>query len=205
MSDLNLWCHLGLYSRSLVLTKLFVFSPEAPRPTAANADQGASPEKAESLLGRSSTSSAAYWTHWTQSFGEGTRELDHVAHLAAASRPARLYAGPKHYFFGQLLGHRPRALAAPHQLWPPYIWLPVHAMRHMRTLPNSATGPPCADGHCQLGRARTLHTGSTCLSLCSAVAWKLTHADLATYLATIIMVLFDPARLPLLPDALADW
>ena len=31
------------------------------------------------------------------------------------------------------------------------------------------------------------------------------HADLATYLATVLVGLFDPARLELLPDALADY
>ena len=44
--DLSPWSFtLALYSRSLVLTKLIVFSPEAPRPTAANADQGACDKK----------------------------------------------------------------------------------------------------------------------------------------------------------------
>ena len=36
---------LALYSMSVVLTKLMSFSPEAPRPTAADADQGASVKK----------------------------------------------------------------------------------------------------------------------------------------------------------------
>ena len=31
------------------------------------------------------------------------------------------------------------------------------------------------------------------------------HADLATYLATVLVGLFDPARLALLPEALADY
>ena len=31
------------------------------------------------------------------------------------------------------------------------------------------------------------------------------HADLATYLATVIVGLFDPARLALLPEALVDY
>ena len=31
------------------------------------------------------------------------------------------------------------------------------------------------------------------------------HADLATYLATVLVGLFDPARLELLPEALADY
>ena len=38
-----------------------------------------------------------------------------------------------------------------------------------------------------------------------AIPFSRTHADLATYLATILVGLFDPARLALLPDALADY
>ena len=38
-----------------------------------------------------------------------------------------------------------------------------------------------------------------------APALAQTHADLATYLAAVIVDLFDPARLELLPEALADY
>ena len=39
----------------------------------------------------------------------------------------------------------------------------------------------------------------------SEPAFAQAHADLATYLATILVGLFDPARLDLLPDSLADY
>ena len=39
----------------------------------------------------------------------------------------------------------------------------------------------------------------------SEPAFAQAHADLATYLATILVGLFDPARLALLPEALADY
>ena len=39
----------------------------------------------------------------------------------------------------------------------------------------------------------------------SEPAFAQAHADLATYLATILVGLFDPARLALLLEALADY
>ena len=70
-----------------------------------------------------------------------------------------------------------------------------------------------------LAPARVLgacHIWSTSLALCSGAVRQLTsqrplhlpsrrHADLATYLATVLVGLFDPARLKLLPEALADY
>ena len=44
-----------------------------------------------------------------------------------------------------------------------------------------------------------------CLEADCEPALAQAHADLATYLATILVGLFDPARLALLPDALADF
>ena len=41
--------HSGVAQLAIVLTKLMSFSPEAPRPTAANADQGAREKKSRNI------------------------------------------------------------------------------------------------------------------------------------------------------------
>ena len=46
---------------------------------------------------------------------------------------------------------------------------------------------------------------AACPTHLAAAAGAYTHADLATYLATVLVGLFDPARLELLLEALADY